>query len=107
MENKSSVFETNYEFYLGQIKKISLEDIAVHLGVEFTGNKMMVPLFGNIYKIGWDGIFDRSEKRPLYAICIVLFKYLLTSPQTIFIESPWTSYKDFLDAGPLIGFFFQ
>lgn len=105
MENKSPVFEKNYEFYLRQIQNISLKEIADHLGLKFVDNEMIVPFFRNTYKISRKGIFDESGNKPLYAICIVLFKYLLTSPKTIYFESPWTSYKDFMDAGPLIGFF--
>jgi hypothetical protein len=105
MENKSSVFEKNYEFYLRQIKNISLKEIATHLAVEYIKNEMIISFFGNTYRISQEGILDRSGKRPLYAICIVLFKYMLTSPKTVYFESPWTSFKDFKDAGPLVGFF--
>jgi hypothetical protein len=105
MANKSSVFKKNYEFYLQQLKDISLEELADHLGVEFIEDKMIVPFLRHIYKISRNGIFDQSGKTPLYPICVVLFKYILTNPETIFLESPWTSYKDFKDAGPLIGFF--
>ncbi len=105
MENKSAVFEKNYEYYLEQFQTISLLEIADHLGVKFVENEMMVPFLGKNYKISRNGIFDQSGKRPLYAICVVLFKFILTSPKTIYFESPWTSYKDFKDAGPLINFF--
>jgi hypothetical protein len=105
MENKSSVFEKNYEFYLQQIQTISLGDIADHLGVDFIKNEMILSFFGNTYRISQEGILDRYRNRPLYAICIVFFKYILTSPKTIYFESPWTSYKDFKDAGPLVSFF--
>jgi hypothetical protein len=105
MANKSSVFKKNYEFYLQQLKDISLEEIADHLGVEFIEDKMIISFLGHIFKISRNGIFDQSGKTPLYPICVVLFKYVLTNPEIIFLESPWTSYKDFKDAGPLIGFF--
>jgi len=105
MENKSAVFEKNYEFYLEQIQNIPLREIADHLSVEFVENEMMVPFLGNKYKISQNGISDQSGKRPLYAVCVVLFKYILTNPKTIYFESPWTSYKDFKDGGPLVGFF--
>ena len=105
MKNQASIFEKHYEFYLRQIKDISLEEIADHLGVDFIKNEMILSFFGNTYRIRQEGILDRYRNRPLYAICIVLFKYILTSPKTIYFESPWTSYKDFKDAGPLISFF--
>jgi uncharacterized protein (DUF2164 family) len=105
MTQKSSVFKKHYEFYLQQIKDIMLEEIADHLDVEFIANKMIIPFLGHSYHISRNGIFDQSGKTPLYPICVVIFKYLLTNPKIIFLESPWTSYKDFKDAGPLIGFF--
>lgn len=105
MENKSSVFEKNYEFYLRQIKDISLEEIADNLGVECIDNEMKLLLFGNNFKISPEGIFNQFGNRPSYAICVLLFKYLLTNPKSPFFASPWTSYKDFKDAGPLISFF--
>jgi hypothetical protein len=105
MTNKSSVFKKHYEFYRQQIKDISLEDIADHLDVEFIENKMIIPFLGHSYKISRNGIFDQFGKTPLYPICVVLFKYILTNPKITFLESPWTSYKDFKDSGPLIGFF--
>lgn len=105
MKNKSPVFEQHYEFYLGQIQNLSLVDIAENLGVKFADDGMTLPFLGKNYKISHEGILDQSGKRPSYAMCVLFFKYLLTSPKTIYSETPWSSYKDFLDAGPLIGFF--
>jgi hypothetical protein len=105
MENESPVFEKHFEFYLEQIKNIPIEDIADALGVELINSQMIIPFMDSIFRIGKNGIFDSSGKRPPYPVCIVLFKYLLTNPETVYTESRWTSYKDFLSAGPLIGFF--
>jgi hypothetical protein len=105
MQNQASVFEKHYEFYLRQIKDMSLEEIADNPGMECIDNEMRLLLFGNNFKISPEGIINQFGNRPSYAICVVLFKYLLTNPKSPFFESPWTSYKDFKDAGPLIGFF--
>jgi hypothetical protein len=105
MKNQAPIFEKHYEFYLRQIKEISLEEIADNLGVECIENELTLLLFGNHFKISPEGIFNQFENRPSYAICVLLFKYLLTNPKSPFFESPWTSYKDFKDAGPLIVFF--
>lgn len=105
MQNQASVFEKHYEFYLRQIKDLSLEEIADSLGMECIDNEMKLLLFGNNFKINPEGIFNQFGNRPSYAICVLLFKYLLTNPKNPFFESPWTSYKDFKDAGPLISFF--
>lgn len=105
MPEKSSVFNKHYEFYLRQIKELPLKDIADYLELDFKKDNIKIALLGQFYSISSQGIVDQSGKRPDYGICILLFKYLLTNPKAPFFESPWTSYKDFKDAGPLIGFF--
>jgi hypothetical protein len=105
MKNQGSIFEKHYGFYLRQIKDISLEEIADNLGVEFIDSEMKLLLFGNDFKISPEGIYNQFGNRPSYAICVLLFKYLLTNPKSPYFESPWTSYKDFKDAGPLVVFF--
>ncbi len=105
MHEKSSVFNKNYEFYLLKIKELPLKEIADDLKLDYKKSNIRIPLLGEFYSVSSQAIVDQSGKRPDYGICILLFKYLLTNPTAPFFESPWTSYKDFKDAGPLISFF--
>ena len=105
MPDRSPVFDRNTEFYLEQIRNIPLEEIADFLGVDFVDNHLIVPFLGKKYKISRNGIWEISGEKPPYTLCVVLFKYLLTSPRTVLFESPWCSYRDFKDACPLIVFF--
>lgn len=97
-----SIFHKNYQSYLEQLTEIDLNEIPERLGVRVCTNEIMVPLFGQPYKVSNTGILNPVNKKPAYSICIVLCKYLLLCPDYDPTQNDWTAFKDFKDAAPLV-----
>ncbi|HXX36019.1 MAG TPA: DUF3786 domain-containing protein [Thermodesulfobacteriota bacterium] len=104
-EQKASVFEQIYRDYLRQLRQVDLQRIANRIGVEMEGDSMMLPLFGQRYKISSGGIVGPSGKEPIHSIKVVLCQYLLHMPAEEVDGRDWVSYKDFKDASPFVGGF--
>lgn len=104
-EQKVSVFEQIYQDYLRQLSQIDLQTIANRIGIEIEGDSILVPLFGQLYKISPRGIADPSGKDPIHSVKVVLCQYLLHTPAMEPEGEDWVSYKDFKDASPFVGGF--
>lgn len=105
MDGKAPVFEKNYKDYLVQVNELDLKAVAKKTNTEWTGQSVVVPLFGIPYEISSSGIRDSSGTEPIYSIKIVLCQYLLQYPSKHPQDDTWTSYKDFRDAAPLVNWF--
>lgn len=46
----TTVFDKTYETYVAQVRDIDFQKIAPHLGAEFTGERLVIPLFNTT---GW------------------------------------------------------
>ena len=103
--NASSVFEETYTNYLARIAELNFARIAGRLGAELSGEELIIPFFGNSYRVSKQGLSDPSGKRPGFSVCVVLFKYLLLCPEVDPFEDDWVSFKDFKDAAPFAGSF--
>jgi hypothetical protein len=101
----SSVFKQTYQDYLRQLRQVDLQRIANRIGVDIEGDSILVPLFGQPYKISSAGIMDSSRKDPIHSVKVVLCQYLLHAPPVGPEEKDWVSYKDFKDASPFVGGF--
>ena len=104
-EQNASVFEQTYRDYLKQLRQVDLQKIANRIGVEIEGDSILVPLFGQLYRISSTGIMDSSGKEPIHSVKVVLCQYLLHAPAVGPEEKDWVSYKDFRDASPFVGGF--
>ena len=102
---KASVFEKTYTDYLARIAQLDFTRIAGRLGAELSGEELIIPFFGNSYRVSKQGLSDPSGKRPDFSVCVVLFKYLLLCPDHDPIEVDWVTFKDFKDAAPFAGAF--
>jgi len=105
LEQKASIFEQIYQDYLAQLGQVDLQNIANKRGTEMKGDSILVPLFGQLYKISPKGILDPSGKEPIHSVKVVLCQYLLHAPATEPEGEDWVSYKDFKDASPFVGGF--
>jgi hypothetical protein len=105
MTERSSIFEQNYKFYLEQVEKLDFGPFENGLGVKVKGDEVTIPVFGKPYKVSPGGIVDLSGKKPSYAVCVILFKYLLLCPNHESTQAEWISYRDFKDAAPLVNNF--
>ena len=106
MTDDASVFERHYRDYLKQIAEIDLSRRTSVLGAEMRGERMILPLLGIRYRVSGTAMADETGRRPSYAICVVLAKYVLECPLTEpIINTEWASYRDFKDAAPLVTYF--
>ena len=97
-----SIFQKNYQEYLEQISKIDFKEIADSLGASVCEDEIIIPFFGQPYRVSSRGILNPVDKKPAYSICIVLCKYILLYPGYEPTQDDWTAFKDFKDAAPLI-----
>ncbi len=105
LEQKAPVFEQIYQDYLRRLGQIDLHAIASKIGTEMEEDSILIPLFGQIYKVSPKGIFDPSGKKPIHSVKVVLCQYLLHMPASQTGGEDWVSYKDFKDATPFVGGF--
>ncbi|SDU20425.1 DUF3786 domain-containing protein [Desulfobacula phenolica] len=109
MEPKSKMFEKHYNDYLQRIACLDFNSISRKLGGKIHenqwGKSVKLTFFDKVYDISSKGIKDTSGKRPIYDICIILFRYLLMCPVTLPHDPQWVSFKDLKDAGPLTVYF--
>ena len=81
MNSKESVFNKTYENYMAQVDGIDFNLVKQKLGAEVEKNKIIIPLFGETYKVSGAGISDPGGKQPMLDICVTLCKYILLCPQ--------------------------
>ncbi len=105
LEQKAPIFQKIYQDYLKQLSQVDLQTIAKRIGVEMEGDSILVPLFGQLYKISSRGIVDPSGKEPIHSVKVVLCQHLLHTPAVEPEGEDWISYKDFKDASPFVGGF--
>lgn len=105
MKETSPVFEENYRFYLDRLTAVDLPARAEVLGAGAEGGGLIVPFFGKPHRISSGGVVGPDGLRPSYGVCIILFKYVLLCPEKVPPRGPWTAFRDFRDAGPLVVFF--
>jgi hypothetical protein len=105
MQTEETVFEKTYQNYLEQLREISFESIAHHLGAKIEGKRLKIPLFIKEHTVSVEGIADASGKKPAHDICVILCKYILRCPHTTPKEHQWVSFRNFKDSGPLINYF--
>ncbi|WP_373501665.1 DUF3786 domain-containing protein [Desulfococcus sp.] len=105
MKETSPVFEENYQYYLDRLGAVHLPSLAEVLGAGVEDDGLAISFFGRPHRISAGGVIGPDGGRPSYSTCIILFKYVLLCPENAPPGGPWTSFKDFRDAGPLVVFF--
>jgi len=102
---KAAVFEKTYTDYLAQIAEIDFLSRAEKLGAEFRGNCLTIHFYGEPYRISGNGVFKPSGERANFAVSVVLCRYVIQCPENIPVSGEWVTYREFRDAGPLVGYF--
>ncbi len=105
MSEKSAVFETTYQKYLDQLAAIDLLSRADRLGAAVAADSLVIPLYGRPYTISRDGVRDAHGGQANFAISVVLCCYILQCPETVPPAGDWMTYREFRNAGPLVGYF--
>jgi len=68
MTNKESVFKKTYEKYLAQVDGVDFNLLKQKLGAEVEKSKIIIPLFGEPYKVSGAGISGPGGKQPMLDI---------------------------------------
>lgn len=102
---KAAVFEETYRDYLEQLSTIDYLARADVLGARVSGSELVIKFYGDEYRISTSGITDTSGEKANFAICVVLCKYVLVCPNEVMRDGMWVTYREFKNAGPLIGYF--
>ena len=102
---EDSIFEKHYNDYLAQINRLDLKSLATPLGIDVQDDAISIAFFKQPYIVSRHGIIGPSGKRPLYAVSVILFKYILLCPDKEPVGGEWTSFRDFKDAAPLVNNF--
>jgi len=102
---KSEVFETTYRQYLQQIAEIDLVSRASILGAKVVDGALEIPFYGEPHRVSRAGVRSAADKRASFAVCVLLCCYVLQSPEEEPDAGEWVTYREFKDAGPLVGYF--
>lgn len=103
---KSSVFEQTYQHYLARISRIDYLARADLLGVERDGEALVIPLYDRLYTVSGTAIEGLDGNRATDAVRVILGKYVLSCPDELPPLSPvWVTYREFVDAAPLVSYF--
>lgn len=105
MHAASPVFEETYHRYLKQLAAVDLAARAERLGAEVVDQALKIPLYGTPYRLSPEGVVGMDAKPPPFAVRVVLCCYVLQCPDTAPPQGEWMTYRDFKDAGPLVGYF--
>lgn len=105
MAKKATVFEHTYRDYLAQIAGIDFLSKAEPLGAERAGNALIIPFYTKPYRISAGGVFDASGTPANFAKSVVLCRYILQCPEDAPAAGSWVTYREFREAGPLVGYF--
>jgi len=102
LDKPAPIFGQIYKDYLRQIEQLDLRTLANKIGIEFQDDSILIPFFGQRYRVSARQITDPSGKEPIHAIKVVLGKYLLQYPPFEPAAKDWVSYKDFKGAAPFV-----
>jgi hypothetical protein len=105
MTQKAAVFEKTYQDYLSQLEKLDLSKKASLLGIDVSGDELLIPLFGSVYRVSSAGVISPKGQQADFARSVVFFKYILMCPKDLPGDSAWATYHSFKDAQPLLGYF--
>lgn len=105
MVTRSPVFEKTYSHYLKQLACLDFQQTAPKLGGRVDDDAIIIPFFGQPYRVSPQGISDPHGLKPSFSHCIILFKYLLMCPADAPRACAWTAYRDLKDSGPLTVYF--
>lgn len=98
---QAPVFDEIYRQYLADVSAIDLKGIGNSLGIKVDGDGATIPFYGIAHRVSGMGVMDEKGKRPIHAVSVILFKYLLLCPeQAPPVAGEWVKYHSFPDAAP-------
>lgn len=102
-KDRSAVFDETYNKYLTEISQIDFLKKADALGVERDGECLLIPLYGQQYRLSLSGLEKDGESVTSPGVRVIICKYILTCSESV-DESlgELKAYREFKDAGPLV-----
>ena len=98
---QAPVFDEIYKQYLADVSAIDLKLTASSLGITVDGDEAIIPFYGIPHRVSGMGVMNKEGKRPIHAVSVILFKYLLLCPeQAPPTAGEWFKYHSFPDAAP-------
>ncbi len=100
MKRRNPIFEKNYGEYLRQLegRDPSLWEPVLGIAVDRESKTAEIPFFKTVYRASPSGVSDASGRRPDYATCVILLKYLLMCPEQVPPGKEWVHFRDTGDA---------
>ncbi len=89
INKKADVFEKTYKDYLKQLSEIDCFAKAGMLGADISGENLIIPFYGEPYKVSDSGITDSNGRQANFSICVVLCKYIILCPEEISSNGQW------------------
>jgi len=108
VSGKSVIYEKTYRNYLKQVADQDFSGKQKELGIRKKDNYLIIPFWGNDYRVNAEGIVDDLGKPSNFAVSVVLLKYLLHFEPGLLItdqSAQWVSYRNFKNAAPLVNYF--
>ena len=105
MNNKAAVFEKTYQDYLSRLKGLDLSKVSARLGLNRSGDQVLIPFLGTVYRVSSAGVFSPEGQQAGFTQSVVMFKYIMMCPENETLDSQWVAYHSFKDALPLLGYF--
>jgi len=102
---KAAVFEETYRAYLERIRNTDLDARAATLGVAWEDGGLAIPFYGEVHRVSTAGVLDPSGQPANFAVRVVLCRYVLQAPDHPPPPGEWVTYREFRNAGPLVGYF--
>ena len=104
MESRSE-FETACKQFQSQMMKMDIAEGAQRIGARLSDDSLIVPLFGQPYRMSARDVRDQSGNKANPAVAVTLYTYLFRCPNQLQPNSDWLTFRDFKDSGPLAGYF--
>jgi hypothetical protein len=104
-KEKQTVFEKTCHDYLAQVKALDIAARLDRLGLVMEAGAVAMPLLDQRFFLTDNGLVDAAGGRPDFAVCVVLFKYLLLCPETPPADRDWVTYRGLKNSGPLTRYF--
>jgi hypothetical protein len=105
MDKQNEIFEETAKKYIDQLKVIDFLKNSKLLGAQIKGNILVIPLYGEFYRISIEGVKTQDGKNTNPAVSVLLLKYVLNCPDKIPPQGEWVTYREFEGAGILSGHF--
>ncbi len=99
-----SVYHETYRRYLDRLRSMQFDGRESVLGITLAGGDVVLPYFGRTVRLTPAGLEDEAGRRPGFADCVVICRYLIMCPPFEPKNTNWVAFRDFPDAGPLTVF---